>query len=204
VDIRTAERGEGLAEVSMDVALDEVCKYITKASDLLEPDQWGQVVTQGTLLELCQVDRWPRMFELLGALRPPPREARARLDTSCISDGALVDDFWTQAREPGEMSLFDELVFDVADQVGALGGAVWRTKRVRDEFMAKNRGRPPTWRTLMVITPLHEWIRIIGERARRAFRYRVDWLRDHNPTLFLADMNGKILAKQTMEATSEA
>lgn len=189
--------------VGLEDAIDECCKYVTKTSDLVEPDEEGRTVSGETLLELCDIDRWPRMFELLGACRTPPAPAGTLLDTSCISDAGgvlkLVEDYWTQARERDEPSLSESLILNVASRAGVVDEPEWRSKAERGEFLAKHREKPPSWRDLMGELPMHEWIHLMMGRARAGFAYRLGWLKEHNPTLMLVDMTGKLVAKQARE-----
>ena len=178
-------------------ALDEGVKYITDLDELL--NQAGGVSPEA-LLAICEVARWPRMFELTGAARTPPAEPGPRLDTSCISvEGGvlkLVDDFWIQAREPEERSLFETLIVDTARRSGAVRENAWATDRERAEFLAKNRPRPPTWRDLIDQLPFSEWLHLMMGKARVAYRWRIAQLAQLNPTLFLVDMTGKVIIRQ--------
>lgn len=82
---------------SMENSLLEVCKYVTKSESLLE-------IPAAHLLEIANVNRFPRMFELTGRFKIIARRIREKkeiereinnaentdvnyLDTKCITDG---------------------------------------------------------------------------------------------------------------------
>jgi len=177
--------------VSWEIALDEVSKYITKTTDLLQPHPTtGAVVSAETLLELCDVKRWPRMFELLGKARSAAAPAeRAFLDTSCISvaAGPRPDNFndleWVMERIKG--------IHFGEDQ-----------PPVASDFEPDDRKPPPkgtkpdTWRELMDRTTLEAWCKIIDERAKRAQDYRLRQLKGEMPRLFLQNLKGEVVANQ--------
>jgi replication protein len=98
VDIRFVRSRPGKhhgASVSFEHALQEVCKYICKS------EAWDSV-PDSHLVEVAEVRRWPRLFELFGATRdaasvitPAGTEASdqaegASLDTQYISDGSTT------------------------------------------------------------------------------------------------------------------
>ena len=189
IDIRYVTKKKGNeSEIETDDAVNEVSKYITKTSDLILPDENGEYVPQSVLLDLCEVRRWPRMFELLGAARAARRAVSAKqgkLDTSCISPALSrhpeIDSTWTEALEPEEKIKYLENGINFWDLEG-------ETKRKKE--------RPPSWRDLMDCLPPKEWLHMIAGRARRAMRFRLQQLSDLNPRAFLVDMTGKIVICQ--------
>jgi hypothetical protein len=72
--------------VSLESALQEVCKYITKS------ESWD-ALPDAHLVEIAEVERWPRLFEVFGEMRAKdekPRVAVTSLDTQNISDGGQL------------------------------------------------------------------------------------------------------------------
>jgi hypothetical protein len=61
--------------ISMDGAVCEVAKYITKAESFL-------TIPEQQLIEVAGVRRWPRMFELLGGCRSPRSSGRGDQDAT--------------------------------------------------------------------------------------------------------------------------
>lgn len=207
VDIRAVrKKGNvgGADTVSFDEAIDEVCKYITKGSDLVKPDKAGRYISGATLLELCDIARWPRMFELLGTARnPSPEAAGPLLDTSCISGGRpleMLDDFWSQAQEPEERDKLESLGLRNESKRGPRERVEWQWNHAAARYEAKQRARPPTWRELMTQLPLAEWLHLMMGRARAGINFRLGWIAEHNPRCFLADMAGVVRINQTPAA----
>jgi hypothetical protein len=179
---KTTDDSRGL--VSMDDALDEVCKYLTKPLDLLTPhvNRAGRQVNPppaDVLLGLAMVERWPRMVELLGAARKRPEPAqRPPLDTSCISVPAVsvpLPEFWEEgAIEPEERCDYKLKCAEAS----SLGAKIKRT-------------RPPSWRQLMFSLGLHDWLQVVAARVRDGIRYRRNFLRSYNPDLDLWTLAGE-------------
>lgn len=100
VDIRRVRynaRGDG--DCSVEGALLEVTKYITKGSDLAHRDADGNLLAlpEEQLLELEGIARWPRQFEVLGLFHGRDKEpsspvaaegGHTSLDTTSLSVGA--------------------------------------------------------------------------------------------------------------------
>ena len=189
IDVRMVKKRPGSNVVSADEALDEVSKYVTKPSDMLKEDQDGASVPASVLLELCEVERWPRMFELLGAAREahkakPQAPKAALLDTSCISAGRVRPEppsFFTEAVEPEERDL-------VLAKIAAWEAAA----SLLAEQMARKKERPPSWRDLMNTKTLSEWVHVVAGRAKRGRKFRLGWLAEHNPGLVLCTFSGEI------------
>jgi hypothetical protein len=176
---------DGLAFISMDDALDEICKYLTKPSDLLFPhiNRAGRTVhppSGDVLLGLCLVQRWPRMFELFRAARAvqgSPKAVPPSLDTSCISVSpppVPLPEFWEEGGiEPEERADFRLK----CSSASVLGFAIKKEK-------------PPSWRELMQTTTLSEWLQIIHARVLSGRRFRINWLRSYNPSLDVMTLSG--------------
>ena len=199
VDIRLVKKimpaGRELpGHVSQDSALNEVSKYITKTADLVQPDSQGRYIPAAVLLEQCEVRRWPRMFELLGACRErTAKRPSTFLDTSCISVARAVRDALTQAREPEEGPIKEPR----AEERGGEREAIrWVWDYQKGEWKAKQKARPPTWRDLMDTLPFPDWLHVMMGRAERGYRYRLNWILEHNPLCFLVNLDGKLVAHQ--------
>jgi len=161
-------------EQTQDQALDELCKYITKTEDLLDPDpETGERVSWQTLLNLCTPARWPRMFEILGLARAP---ALSRdLETQ-----ALEEDEFFPGRSPGFRSIHREYLTATppleqsAEEWEELHDGPDPTKWTYfDRQAVPHPPRPPTWRQLMAILPLDKWLEIIASRMERAQNWRL-------------------------------
>ncbi|MBS1766006.1 MAG: hypothetical protein JST05_01190 [Acidobacteria bacterium] len=168
-DIRTVKTAHHGGEVDLESALQETLKYITK------PDDWEALVKAGQvgrdfLLELEEIERWPRMFELMGAARgaktSPAKDADAEggrgfLDTACLSDGT--------AQEPAEAHPLDGSLPGLLEpQAVPKGGAESAPVDSRGPPKAP---RPPTWRQLMDTLPIGEWVAVVAARMASARRH---------------------------------
>lgn len=188
IDVRMVKRRSGEGVVSGDEALDEVTKYVTKPSDLLKEDEDGATVPASVLLELCEVARWPRMFELLGKAREARQGRRAAgaapLDTSCISAGKARPEppsFFTEAVEPEER---DAVLARISSWEAAADRLIRESCRKKD--------RPPSWRDLLSTKNLADWCQVIAGRVKRGRNFRIAWLREHNPGLVLVTFDGEM------------
>jgi hypothetical protein len=182
-------------EAGWDTALDEVSKYITKASDFLQPDASGNTIPPCVLFDLCDVSRYPRMFELLGKARKPPKpkpaEGGAFLDTSCISAGREPEPLpwkWIQERLGLEEPEYRTLIL----------GENQGKDPPPDEDPPPKKGRVETWRELLKSLPWDQWMKTILERAERGEAFRLRWLKGNNPRLYLLDMAGNIRANHDL------
>lgn len=168
-DIRSVKTRHHEGEVTLEEALQETLKYVTKPDDWEELVQAGQV-GQKVLLELEEVERWPRMFELLGAARqvkataadPAAAEGgRGFLDTACVNDG--------EAKGPVEDHPLD------GSLPGLLEPLAGPPKGPEDVPEVSPRppppGRAPSWRELMDQLPLGEWWAMMVDRMKSARRF---------------------------------
>ena len=180
--------------IGIEAALDEVSKYITKTADLVAPGPDGRRISSQTLLEQCEIERWPRMFELLGACREAGAERPSTLvHTSCISVARSVRDALTYSREPEEGELPPA---PMSCREGERDEIQWVWNWEKREYQAKQKARPPTWRQLMDQLPFPDWLHLMMGRAEAGFKFRLKWILEHNPTCFLVDLSGKCVAKQ--------
>jgi len=172
---------------SMDSALDEVSKYITKTSDLVTPDAKGRRIPREWLLELCEVERWPRMFEKLGAARKAGKQA---------GQGPALD-LIHRAYSTGKPA-HEPLPFGW-ERVEAWDHDLDGPEELRLAFVEKlkksekpppKKHRPPSWRDLLSVLPFGDWLAEMVSRARRGRAFRLRWTLEHNPGAVLFNMAG--------------
>jgi hypothetical protein len=181
--------------VSWEDALLEVTKYITKPSDYLTPDEQGRTIPQNVLLELCEVRRWPRMFELLGRCREvkPAPGGQERADAA---QAALVSIH--RAYLTGEPLIIPDKVgwelveaWDFAtDGPEDLRISIAHALKEREKVRPK-KIRPPTWRDLLDTIGISEWLGIMADRFRRGKTFRMNQLLEANPSAYLCTFHGK-------------
>lgn len=177
-------------------ALLEVTKYVTKPSDYLKPDEQGRTIPRSVLLELCEVRRWPRMFELLGRCREvkPAPGAQERADAA---QAALVSIH--RAYLTGDPIIIPDKVgwelveaWDFAtDGPEELRKSIAHALNEREKVRPK-KIRPPTWRDLLDTIGLSEWLGIMADRFRRGKTYRMNQLLEANPSAYLCTFHGKV------------
>jgi hypothetical protein len=198
VDIRAVKKKPngkpGL--VSWEEALNEVTKYVTKPSDFLARDESGRQIPREILLELCEVRRWPRMFELLGRCRGQKRgtEAQERPDAAQAALVLIHRAYLTGAPLVIPKEVGWELV--EAWEVGKDGPlelqkSIVQALKERDRAGPK-RIRPPSWRDLLDTIGLSEWLSIMADRVRRGQKFRIGMILDANPSAYLVGFDGKV------------
>lgn len=197
VDIRQVRKRlkpgqEGRSDLTdLESALNEVAKYITKTADLVSPDAEGRRIPREWLLALCEVRRWPRMFEKLGACRKAgkPAAPRAALD--------LIHRAYSTGSRPEEPLPLGWAQVEAWDH--DLDGPeelrlAFVEKLKKGESPPPKKQRPPTWRALLDVLPFSDWLAEMVSRARRGRAFRLRWTLEHNPGAVLFDLTGAELA----------
>lgn len=192
VDIRMVKpkgRTEGNS-IALDDAISECVKYVTK------PDDYA-ALSADTLMELLEVSRWPRMFELLGACRAPrmvktaPHAPDDGLDADALLDREAVQGSVHTACISG-----DEQTGTQGQLFPAWADTLEMTTTPptapvdfgSDPDPPKT--RPPTWRQLMDILPFDLWLTRIVERAKCARHFRARQLAAFYPNAALFTLTG--------------
>lgn len=202
VDIRQVKRKPNgrPGVVSWEDALAEVTKYVTKPSDFLKYDVQGRQIPRDVLLELCEVRRWPRMFELLGRCRETGTASEARQRPNA-AQAALVS--IRRAYLTGE-------AIRIPDGIGWELVESWDTQEDGPEELRKSiahalkegiregpkRIRPPSWRDLLDQIGLSQWLGIMADRFRRGKQFRMDQLLAANPNAYLVTFSGQLFGNE--------
>jgi len=187
-DRRHSKQARGVV-ISLESALQETTKYITKS------ESWD-VLPDAHLVEVAEVERWPRMFEVLGDCRPPResaddlrrRELRerdpARMAEWIASDpregrAALVKpDDWREA--PAFL-----------DTQGISDGAVVRAGPVL-RVARSLRERAPSLRALSVTMERSAWLQILSLRVSAVCAYRKAMLMRRYPYAIFNSLAGNV------------
>jgi hypothetical protein len=190
-------------EQTQDEALSELCKYITKTEDLLDPDPvTGEKVGWQVLVNLCTPARWPRMFEVLGTARKPSCDLESPQDPqgeSILSPG----------RSPGFRFIHREYLTaapletpDVETWDEAQDGPEPSKWQYFGREVIPRPPRPPTWRKLMDILDLDKWLEVIAGRIERAQNWRLKQIKARciGPII---DLDGRIREPRQPEARNE-
>lgn len=199
VDVRKVRKKGRPAEesVTLDDALNEVTKYITKPSEFLASKD-GRRIPREALIELCEVERWPRMFELLGRCREAAKGKRRPSNLEVAAQAAL--DSIHRAYSTGELPKLPEWIgwemvegwdheTDGPEEKRKL---VVQALKEREKKKPK-RQRPPSWRELLGTISLGEWLSIMVERFRRGRKFRIRQIMEANPSAYLVTFKGKTL-----------
>jgi hypothetical protein len=174
--VKAKHRGEshGLEQITIRNAIDECVKYITKTSDLLEPSEDGREISPEQLIDLCDVWRWPRMFELLGMCRDCRASREARLDSirpeylTAVASGS-VDESEPWAGILGEVAPDFLRVWHLTAEGDVEVGEV-------EHSPPRPRLKRSSWRELMLRLPAAEWLERIEARAEKQKKRRFAFL----------------------------
>lgn len=206
VDIR-AVRKKGRANddesITLDDALSEVTKYVTKPADFMKPDKDGRRVPREVLLDLCEVRRWPRMFELLGRCRTPSKAVQAAPVVPGAALAALVS--IRRAYLTGEpIKIPAGVGWELVEGwTVELDGPLELRQQIISALKGLNqderkRIRPPSWRDLLDVLPLPEWLRVMADRVRRGRVFRLNQLLEANPSAYLVTFDGRIFGSEPL------
>jgi hypothetical protein len=163
-DARRRDGPESPEYVSLEKALQETTKYLTKS------DSWLKVAGVD-LVAVAEVVRWPRMFELLGAARQPRGSAAERrvrqLCESDPRDGLHVEVTeardWRETPAPGVIQAAQVRPSSLDTQSLFAGGS-------RKEKPEREQATP--WRALLLVLEWEEWREVMRLRFARTQRYR--------------------------------
>lgn len=197
VDVRQVrKKGTGKAgeSIGWEDALNETTKYVTKPADFLRPKD-GRKIPRQVLLDICEVRRWPRMFELLGRCRNASHAAKASslADAAAAALDSIHRAYLTRTlpKLPPEtgweyVEAWDHEVDGPEEKRKMIVAAL----KAREKEGTK-RPRPPSWRDLLDQISLPEWLSLMAERFRRGKMFRIRQLLDQNPSAYLVAMNGR-------------
>lgn len=118
---------------SREQAINEVAKYITKS------DSWAKL-DAGTLLDVCRIERWPRMVEFFGSWKSflsgvaVPEDDKTLektiLDTESITDRVPSRTWRDDCREKGAAKYLIDLESKITDET------LFRQEQLRRKFSA--------------------------------------------------------------------
>jgi hypothetical protein len=157
---------------SIDVALSEVCKYITKS------DSWS-AIPKAHLLEIANVERFPRMFELTGRLKKVARRIREQKE------------FEKQAR--AEIKNAANTGADYLDKNGVTDG---NNPKVSDK-------RREHWRDLVKKNGLAWYVKELEAQVTEAMRFRQEILTKKYPLATFKDLTGFVWHDPNLEFIDE-
>jgi plasmid rolling circle replication initiator protein Rep len=104
--LRQGQRRHGDNTISLERALQETCKYLTKS------ESWD-AIPDDQLVKIAEVERWPRMFELLGKARLSKREERnpsSLVHTHPLINGGVRAASWRELLETTDLEEWNALM----------------------------------------------------------------------------------------------
>lgn len=123
---------------SREAAINEVAKYITKS------DSWRKL-DASTLLDVCRIERWPRMVEFFGSWKASlsgvavPEDddglSKTILDTGSITDRVPSRTWRDDCRERGAAKYLTQLEAQINDE------SLFRQDQLRRKYTAANLSR---------------------------------------------------------------
>jgi hypothetical protein len=154
---------------SVDAALKEICKYITKA------ESWSEVPPEH-LLEIAAVKRWPKMFSLGGKFgatserlkqeaaaiittAASAERSESYLDTTSVSDGFTKEELSEIAEAEAKAALL-------------------------------KRAKKPNWRTLVREIGRERYLIVLAAQVSKQRAYRKRQLIEKYPLATFTDLNG--------------
>jgi hypothetical protein len=152
VDVRLVGKCAAPGTIERQEAILEVCKYVTKTTDLL-----GR--SQEDLLALLLPARAPRVFDAFGACRGCKKPKDTLQDAmDALAKGA-------ENRAPASLDTTAIISEGVGSKDGQNEGDGEETPPQTAANPPPKRKRPPSWRKLMEVLPLSEFIQVIRARA---------------------------------------
>ncbi len=149
-------------------AVKEVCKYVTKNSS------WD-AVPSSQLVEVAQVSRWGRMFELLGDCRES-----SNLAPSCYGSDVSIDSI---AKESGTAEA--EPILDTPDL-----SAAEDSEEKEPEQKKIKLPRSPSLRKLSKLLAFDEWCLLVKWKRQKQRKFRRSQLSLLFPTAIFELLNG--------------
>jgi hypothetical protein len=157
---RQGERHHNDQSISLEKALLETCKYLTKS------ESWDEIPDH-QLIKVAEVKRWPRMFEILG---------RAR----CASDKEAKLEVEPEPREMESTS--DERAKHTLVHTPPLSNGQGAKQ--------SNVARGESWRVLLDCVPFDDWKQLMDGRITRAQKFRVEQLVEKFPVASFRTLDG--------------
>jgi hypothetical protein len=149
-------------------AIKEICKYVTKNSS------WD-AVPSSQLVEVAQVTRWGRMFELLGDCRES-----SNLAPSCYGSDVSIDSTAKESLTDEIKPLLDTPYLSAAED----------SEEKEPEQKKLKLPRAPSLRTLSKLLAFDEWCGLVKWKRRKQRRFRRSQLSLLFPSAIFELLNG--------------
>ena len=160
---------KGKRAINLDDAIKEVCKYVTKSESWLD-------IPDSHLVEIAEVRRWPRLFEVLGAARDA--EQLAQTVTTAVEDAGA------RAGQPAQRILDTPVISDGDD-------------------ILKRKARAPNLMDLPARMPMDKWIGLLELKLARDRAVRRLQLANKYPLARFRTLDGDRFSYTDLEELKE-
>jgi hypothetical protein len=167
---------------SVDAALKELCKYVTKS------DSWSEVPREH-LLEMAAVARWPKMFSLggkFGATSERLKQEQAAANTTTAASAERESYLDTT-------SVSDGFTKDLLLEVGE--------REAKADLL--KRKKKPNWRTLVREIGKERYLIVHAAQVDKQRQYRKRQLVEKYPNATFKDLTGKVWYSPELDFVEE-
>jgi plasmid rolling circle replication initiator protein Rep len=178
--VPTVTKGQEKNQISYERAIAETCKYLTKSTT------WAEIPAE-QLIEIAEIERWDRMFEVSGRFR----QALARLKAE---DAAAADPSSNSNKEiPLTDSVARELDYVHTDVI--TDGELSETSKIEEELPAKpdeniQKSKRESWRDVIRQEGLAAYIEKFNHQLEYARKIRKLRLMNKYPDATFTNLDG--------------
>jgi hypothetical protein len=177
--VPTVTKGEEKKQITLDGAIHETCKYLTKATT------WAEIPAD-QLIEIAEIERWDRMFELSGRFRQTIQRLKAEAaaaDSCTMNNKAPLTD--TVARE-----------LDYVHTDGITDGELSETSKIENQLPAQpdeniQKSKRESWRDVIRREGLAAYIEKFNHQLEYARKIRKLRLMNKYPDATFTNLDGR-------------
>jgi hypothetical protein len=177
--VPTVTKGEEKKQISYERAISETCKYLTKSTT------WEEIPAE-QLIEIAEIERWDRMFEISGRFR----ETMARLKAE---DAAADSSSTVNNKTPLSDAVARELNYVHTD--GITDGELSETSKIEEQLPAQpdeniQKSKRESWRDVIRREGLAAYIEKFNHQLEYARKIRKLRLMNKYPAATFTNIDG--------------
>ncbi len=177
--VPTVTKGEEKKQITLDGAIHETCKYLTKATT------WAEIPAD-QLIEIAEIERWDRMFELSGRFRQTIQRLKA--------EDAAADSCTMNNKAPLTDSVARELDYVHTD--GITDGELSETSKIENQLPAQpdeniQKSKRESWRDVIRREGLAAYIEKFNHQLKYARKIRKLRLMNKYPDATFTNLDGR-------------
>ncbi len=177
--VPTVTKGEEKKQITLDGAIHETCKYLTKATT------WAEIPAD-QLIEIAEIERWDRMFELSGRFRQTIQRLKA--------EDAAADSCTMNNKAPLTDSVARELDYVHTD--GITDGELSETSKIENQLPAQpdeisQKPKRESWRDVIRREGLAAYIEKFNHQLEYARKIRKLRLMNKYPDATFTNLDGR-------------